>query len=71
MAAFQARRRRFAPPEQEFLDTVAPTTLPTPFEACATCRAEAHFGYRDAKSGKLVWFCGRHRLAKWWADARR
>jgi hypothetical protein len=30
----------------------------------------ALFGYAD-QLGKLVWYCERHRLAQWWADARR
>jgi hypothetical protein len=36
---------------------------------CAACEELASFGYKD-KSEKMVWYCGAHRLAKWWADAR-
>ena len=70
-AEWQAQRRRLISPEQEFLDTVAPTPPVTPFEACAVCGTEAHFGYRDKESDRLFWFCRKHRLAKWSADARR
>jgi hypothetical protein len=33
---------------------------------CGSCGL---FGYRQSE--KLVWFCERHRPARWWADARR
>jgi hypothetical protein len=69
-AEYQERRRRMRPPADEFLKQL-PKPEPAPFEACATCGREAHFGYRDAASGGLVWFCAEHRRAKWWADARR
>jgi hypothetical protein len=68
--AFQLRRRRFAGAVDELLARL-PKPEPTPFEACATCGQEAHFGYRDKESGQLVWFYAKHRLAQWWADARR
>jgi hypothetical protein len=38
--------------------------------ACPTYGAPGVFGYRDA-AGVLVWYCERHRLAQFWADARR
>jgi hypothetical protein len=41
-----------------------------PSEGCIVCGGEAEFGYRDA-AGELQWFCALHRLAKYWADARR
>jgi len=69
-AEYQERCRRIRPPEDEFLEQL-PKPEPTTFEACATCGQEAYFAYRDADSGELVWFCGKHRLAQWWADARR
>jgi len=68
-AEWQARRRqRYGKQQASQGETVA--APPTPFEACATCGQEAHFGYRD-ESGTLVWFCAEHRLARWWSDARR
>jgi hypothetical protein len=67
---YQERRRRMRPPVDEFI-AQSPKPQPTPYEFCATCNQEAHFGYRDAETGELVWFCGKHRLAQWWADARR
>ena len=44
----------------------------TQAEQCASpdCGKPGLFGYKD-QSGKLVWYCERHRLGKWWADARR
>ena len=69
-AEWQERRRRIRPPADEFLEQL-PKPEPTTFEACATCGQEAYFAYRDAESGELVWFCAKHRPAKWWADARR
>jgi hypothetical protein len=41
-----------------------------PYEHCVVCCAEAQFGYRNA-AGELQWFCSPHRLATYWADARR
>ena len=29
----------------------------------------AVFGYRD-QDGTLIWYCAKHRLAQFWADAR-
>jgi hypothetical protein len=69
-AEYQERRRRIHPPADEVLEQL-PKPEPTPFEACATCGQEAHFGYRDTTTRELVRFCATHRLAKWWADARR
>jgi hypothetical protein len=37
---------------------------------CPTCGADGAFGYRD-QNGTMVWYCERHRLATYWADARR
>jgi hypothetical protein len=59
-AEWQARRRRPVSPEQEFLDTVAPKPSATPFEACTTCGAEAHFGYDWFGSARnIAWPNGR------------
>jgi hypothetical protein len=41
-----------------------------PYERCATCGAEARFGYRDSNRA-LRWFCAQCRPARCWADARR
>jgi hypothetical protein len=40
---------------------------PTP--RCPRCDAPGEFGYRDVY-GAMRWFCARHRLAQFWADAR-
>jgi hypothetical protein len=69
-AEWQDRRRRIRQPADEFLKQL-PKPEPSPFETCATCGREAQFGYRDAASGELEWFCAEHRRAQWWADARR
>jgi hypothetical protein len=37
---------------------------------CPQCGAAGEFGYRDLR-GTMRWFCERHRLASFWADARR
>jgi hypothetical protein len=49
-------------------DATAPSV---PFEICASCSQQARFGYRNPATGTLSWFCADHRLAQWWADARR
>jgi hypothetical protein len=67
---FQKRLRCFGSDVDELLAQL-PTPPPSPFEPCANCDAEGHFGYRDAESGELLWFCREHRLGTWWADARR
>jgi hypothetical protein len=69
-AQYQARHRKIDPDEKAFLASL-PKPPPSPFQVCASCSAEAHFGYKDAETGQLVWFCELHRLGKWWADARR
>jgi hypothetical protein len=38
-------------------------------EPCIVCDERAGFGYRE--EGKMKWFCGNHRLAQYWADARQ
>jgi hypothetical protein len=53
-----------------FLATLPPAPT-TASQACHVCGREAHFGYRDPKSHELMWFCRAHRLARWWANARR
>ena len=40
-----------------------------PAPRCPQCRAAGEFGYRDVY-GAMRWFCARHRLAQFWADAR-
>jgi hypothetical protein len=40
-----------------------------PYRRCLDCGHEARFGYRV--DGELRWWCGEHRLAKNYADARR
>jgi ParB-like nuclease domain len=37
---------------------------------CPRCSSRGAFGYRN-EAGALVWYCEQHRLAQWWADARR
>jgi len=70
-AEWQPRRRRRVVSSADESIAQLPEPPPTPFEACATCGQEAHFGYLDKESRQLAWFCARHRLATWWADARR
>ena len=36
---------------------------------CPQCGSAGEFGYRDVY-GAMRWFCARHRLAQFWADAR-
>ena len=43
------------------------STEPAP--RCPQCGAFGEFGYRDVY-GAMHWFCARHRLAQFWADAR-
>ena len=64
-AAWHARRRDIAAPRP---DATAPSV---PFKICARCSQQARFGYRNPATGTLSWFCADHRLAQWWADARR
>jgi hypothetical protein len=40
-----------------------------PAQWCPQCGAAGEFGYRDIY-GAMRWFCARHRLAQFWADAR-
>ncbi len=37
---------------------------------CPQCDQPGIFGYRD-QDGRLIWYCNQHRLAQFWADARR
>lgn len=39
------------------------------YQDCIVCSRPAAFGYRQPDGMK--WFCGDHRLADWWADARQ
>jgi len=38
---------------------------------CPHCAERGLFGYRDKQTGEMVWYCTEHRLAQYWADARR
>jgi len=38
---------------------------------CISCDREARFGYKSVDGSSIDWFCAQHRLAKYWADARR
>ena len=40
-----------------------------PAPRCPQCAAAGEFGYRDVY-GAMRWFCAKHRLAQFWADAR-
>src|SRR4029077_16529634 len=40
-----------------------------PAPRCSQCGAAGEFGYRDVY-GVMRWFCARHRLGQFWADAR-
>jgi hypothetical protein len=40
-----------------------------PAQWCPQCGAAGEFGYHDVY-GAMRWFCARHRLAQFWADAR-
>jgi hypothetical protein len=40
-----------------------------PAPRCPQCGAFGEFGYRDVY-GAMRWFCARHRLTQFWADAR-
>jgi hypothetical protein len=35
---------------------------------CSKCGNAAEFGY--ITEGAMTWYCGEHRLARYWADAR-
>jgi hypothetical protein len=38
--------------------------------ACPRCGRFGIFGYHD-QEGALIWYCGEHRLGRFFADARR
>jgi len=38
---------------------------------CPTCDKAGLFAYRNTKMGEMTWYCEDHRLATYWADARR
>jgi hypothetical protein len=75
MDAYQQMRRNElandkADPARDIFAAVGVLEQTWPYACCVDCGAEAHFGYRNA-AGELEWFCVAHRLACWWADARR
>ena len=38
--------------------------------ACPRCAERGIFGYRDQATGDLTWYCAKHRVGQYWADAR-
>jgi hypothetical protein len=70
----QARREELANDKtdsaRDVFAALGPLEQVWPYERCVDCGAEAHFGYRDG-DGAMQWTCAKHRLAKYWADARR
>jgi hypothetical protein len=40
-------------------------------DKCACCAERGVFGYRDKQTGEIAWYCAKHRLGQYWADARR
>ena len=50
--------------------TKEPTMIDSSTTDLCHCGKPGLFGYKD-ESGKMVWYCGEHRLAQHWADARR
>jgi hypothetical protein len=52
------------------LPTLGPIERHWGYQRCLDCGGEAHFGYLSA-DGEMQWTCAQHRLAKYWADARR
>jgi hypothetical protein len=52
--------------------TIKPPT-PAPLQQTipnCRCGAPGEYGYRD-QQGRMRWFCASHRLATYWADARK
>ena len=44
--------------------------LTTDTDSCPRCGRLGIFGYHD-REGALIWYCGQHRLGRFYADARR
>ena len=59
----QLRDRAFVRPARSF----SPSGLAA--VTCVECGALGRFGYRH--DGAMRWYCAKHRLAEWWADARQ
>jgi hypothetical protein len=64
--SWHARRRDYAAPRPR-----APMPWVSLHETCVSCGQQARYGYLNAATGGLYWFCADHRLAQWWADASR
>ena len=40
-------------------------------DTCPQCGRFGIFGYHNREGGALTWYCGQHRLGRFYADARR
>jgi hypothetical protein len=79
-AAYRSRMITIAPAEEKRPQAIK--SLYPPQEECCRCYARGTFGYRaetllriglsdPTEPGELLWFCDRHKPAKYFADARR
>ena len=49
---------------------MTPGKLTTDTDTCPQCGRFGIFGYHN-QEGALIWYCGQHRLGRFYADARR
>jgi hypothetical protein len=56
-------------PALAILANAGPPERAWPYQPCIVCGGAARFGYRNGD--QWDWGCAQHRLAQWWADARR
>jgi hypothetical protein len=64
-AAWHKRRRDLGAPRSQ-----PATSSVSSHEICVSCGQQARFGYRNAATGELYWYCAEHRVAQWWANER-
>jgi hypothetical protein len=61
--------RSYAHTKRRVMTAASDREAEEPAQRCPQCGAAGEFGYRDVH-GAMRWFCARHRLAQFWADAR-
>ena len=50
--------------------TMTSSKLTADTDTCPRCGRFGIFGYHN-QEGALIWYCGQHRLGRFYADARR